>query len=128
MRLALMGQILELAESGLGIHISSKSDFGKFYQDVDVVLRKLDELQKIISLIPGMHNTMTAFVCQLPYTMLCEPQGRRSTKSFTSTSCKFSTRLIGFNFCNIVFEVYTVLFKMILEDHGLCSLSTMAST
>ncbi|KIM74996.1 hypothetical protein PILCRDRAFT_689319 [Piloderma croceum F 1598] len=51
-RLALMGQILELAESGLRIYLPSKLDIDKFYQDVIDVLIKSDELQVLISALP----------------------------------------------------------------------------
>ena len=70
-RLALMGQILELAESGFRIYLSSKSDIDEFYQDVVDVLIKSDKLQVLISALPGVYNVVLASVCRFTTNLSC---------------------------------------------------------
>lgn len=63
MRLALTGQIFEVAEAGLRIHFSSKSDFDKFYKEVMGVLIKFDNLLRLVTPLSGVYNLPLRWLC-----------------------------------------------------------------
>ncbi|KZP13479.1 hypothetical protein FIBSPDRAFT_797797, partial [Athelia psychrophila] len=52
MRLALVGQLVEVTEAALRLHFEGKADFGRFYKEVNDVCTKFDNLLRLISPLP----------------------------------------------------------------------------
>lgn len=64
MRLALVGQLVEVTEAGLRLHFEGKADFGRFYKDVNDMAIKFDNLLRLISPLPGKYQSLSF---PLPY-------------------------------------------------------------
>ncbi|KAF7980622.1 hypothetical protein HWV62_37412 [Athelia sp. TMB] len=52
MRIALVGQLVEVTEAGLRTHCASKEDFGKFHMEVKGITIKFDNLLRLIYPLP----------------------------------------------------------------------------
>lgn len=64
-RLELMGQIFEITEGGLQLHLPGAAALPKFYREVTGVLMKLDNILRMISPLPSTHNHFGLDVCLL---------------------------------------------------------------
>ena len=79
-RLSLMGQIFDVTEMGLRVHFTAKSEIDRFYRDVAGVLMKLDNLQRLISPLPGIFFSSWKFGRDLLLISLSLDSGRRTRK------------------------------------------------
>ena len=62
MRIALAGQLIEATEAGLRLHCTCKGDFGTFFQAVQDVGVKLNNVLRLISPLSGMFLPCTCSI------------------------------------------------------------------